>query len=63
MNERIIKLAEQRGLVGPNFLVSSKELEKTVHSQNPVGARNIRELLDGFIFLYEKLLQNNLPAM
>ena len=28
MNERIQKLAEQQGMTGPNFLISSHELEK-----------------------------------
>ena len=28
MNERIRELAEQQGLIGPNFLISSHELEK-----------------------------------
>lgn len=28
MNERIRELAEQQGLTGPNFLISSHELEK-----------------------------------
>ena len=28
MNERIRQLAEQQGLTGPNFLISSQELEK-----------------------------------
>lgn len=28
MNERIKELAEQQGLTGPNFLISSHELEK-----------------------------------
>ena len=28
MNERIRELAEQRGLTGPNYLISSYELEK-----------------------------------
>ena len=28
MNERIREIAEQQGMVGPNFLVSAQELEK-----------------------------------
>lgn len=28
MNERIQKLAEQQGLTGPNYFLSSQELEK-----------------------------------
>lgn len=28
MNERIKTLAEQQGLIGPNYLISSQELEK-----------------------------------
>jgi hypothetical protein len=28
MNERIRELAEQQGLTGPNYLISSQELEK-----------------------------------
>ena len=28
MNQRIKQLAEQQGLTGPNFLISSDELEK-----------------------------------
>ena len=28
MNERIRELAEQQGLTGPNYLISSRELEK-----------------------------------
>lgn len=28
MNERIKQLAEQQGLTGPNYLISSQELEK-----------------------------------
>lgn len=28
MNERVRQLAEQQGLTGPNFLISSQELEK-----------------------------------
>ena len=30
MNERIKELAEQRGLTGPNYFISSQELEKFV---------------------------------
>lgn len=30
MNERIQKLAEQQGLTGPNYFLSSQELEKFV---------------------------------
>ena len=28
MNKRIWELAEQQGLIGPNYLISSNELEK-----------------------------------
>ena len=61
MNERIRQLAEQQGLTGPNFLISSQELEKFAEillkdcvqilerrNEHPVIVNSIKEIKETF---------------
>jgi hypothetical protein len=61
MNERIRQLAEQQGLTGPNFLISSQELEKFAElllkdcvqilerrDEHPVIVNSIKEIKETF---------------
>ena len=60
MNERIRQLAEQQGLTGPNFLISSQELEKFSElllkecvqilesREHPVIVNSIKEIKETF---------------
>ena len=61
MNERIRQLAEQQGLTGPNFLISSQELEKFSElllkecvqilerrDEHPVIVNSIKEIKETF---------------
>ena len=61
MNERIRQLAEQQGLTGPNFLISSQELEKFSEillkdcvqilerrNEHPVIVNSIKEIKETF---------------
>jgi hypothetical protein len=61
MNERIRELAEQQGLTGPNFLISSQELEKFAEillkdcvqilerrNEHPVIVNSIKEIKETF---------------
>ncbi len=48
MNNRIRQLAEQQGLTGPNYLISSQELEKFAKLIIQECANYIRENYDSW---------------
>ena len=60
MNERIQKLAEQQGLTGPNYFLSSQELEKFAELIVQECATHLhRRGIEGFGILEERNLKEH----